>query len=255
MQKETIVFVHGAWHGKWCWDKYFRPAFIQRGYEVITFDLPGHDRPGKIPGMNRYRIRDYVMALEEIVSGLESAPVIIGHSMGGLVVQKFLERNTCKKVVLLASVPPFGVINSVLRYLKKPFAYPALLGFDLYKLVNSPTKSREAFFSPTLSENDLQEYTEQLCSESFLAFVDMIFPRIKMKYHRAIPLLVVGAKNDTIFLENEVRSTAQFYQAPLLLFEDMAHDMMLDVGQEKVSQAIMYWLEGSDEKGLDEISN
>ena len=76
-----------------------------------------------------------------------------------------------------------------------------------------------------------------------------------MQYHRAIPLLVVGAKNDTIFLEKEVRCTAQFYQAPLLLFENMAHDMMLDVGQEKVSRAIMDWLEGSDEKGLDAISN
>jgi len=54
LKKETIVFVHGAWHGKWCWDKYFAPEFSAKGYNVITFDLPGHDKPGKIKGINKF---------------------------------------------------------------------------------------------------------------------------------------------------------------------------------------------------------
>ena len=243
MAKETIVFVHGAWHGKWCWDKFFKPKLQNHGYDVVTFDLPGHDQPGKTPGINRLRITDYVKALEEQVQKLEKPPIIIGHSMGGLVVQKYLEKSSCKKAILLASVPPYGVIKTTLRFLKKPHAYPALLGFDLYQLVNSPAKSREAFFSEALSDEDVEEYTQQLCSESYLAFLNMLFPKIKMNHHLKIPILVIGAKNDTIFLEDEVRDTAKRYKARLMMFDDIAHDMMLDVNHEKVSTEIINWIE------------
>ena len=243
MPKETIVFVHGAWHGKWCWDKYFRPAFEKEGYEVVTFNLPGHDRPGKIKGINTYSLGDYVKALEEEVDKLDDLPVIIGHSMGGLVVQKYLEKHPAKKAVLVASIPPYGVIKTTLRFLKKPYAYPALLGFNLYGLVNSLEKSRDAFFSTRLSKEELIEYTDKLCSESYLAFVNMLLPRIKIKHHTKIPLLVIGAKEDTIFLENEVKDTAEKYEAELIMYDNIAHDMMLDVNQEKVSEGIMDWLE------------
>ena len=151
-------------------------------------------RPGKIKGINKLSISDYVKALEREVEKLDSPPIIIGHSMGGLVVQKFLEKNTCKKAVLVASVPPYGVIKTSLRFLKKPYAYPALLGLNLYGLVNTLDKSRDAFFSESLSQEKLKEYTDQLCSESYLAFLNMLLPRIKVNHHIKIPLLVVGAK-------------------------------------------------------------
>lgn len=243
MKKETIIFVHGAWHGKWCWDKYFRPTFLHHGYDVITFNLPGHESHGKVKGINKLRIGDYVRALEAEVQKLDDSCIIIGHSMGGLIVQKYLEQNSCKKAVLLASVPPYGVIKTTLRFLKKSHAYPALLGFNLYGLVDSLEKSRQAFFSQELSDAELKEYTDQLCSESYLAFLDMLLPRIKTNHHLKIPMLVIGGKNDTIFLESEVRHTARRYQADLIMVEDIAHDMMLDVHHEKVAQEIINWLE------------
>ncbi len=243
MKKETIVFVHGAWHGKWCWEKYFKPTFSSHGYDVVTFNLPGHDRSGKVKGINKLSIGDYVRALEKEVQKLDAPPIIIGHSMGGLIVQKFLEKNSCKKAVLLASVPQYGVIKTTLRFLKKPHAYPALLGFNLYGLVDSLEKSREAFFSKGLSDADLKEYTNQLCAESYLAFLNMLLPSIKINHHLNIPMLVIGGKKDTIFLESEVRDTAKHYQADLIIVDDIAHDMMLDVNHKKVSQEIIKWLE------------
>jgi len=242
-KKETVVFVHGAWHGKWCWDKYFKPTFLNHGYEVITFDLPGHEKPGKIKGINKYSIGDYVKALEKAVLKINALPILIGHSMGGLIVQKFLEKHTCKKAILIASVPPYGVIKTALRFLSKPHAYPALLGLNLFRLVNSLEKSREAFYSEDLSKEDLMEYTDKICSESFLAFVNMLYPRIKINHHLKIPMLVIGGKEDKIFFVNEVVDTAKFYKAELKIFDKMAHNMMLDVNQERVSQAIINWIE------------
>ncbi len=243
MKKETVIFVHGAWHGKWCWDKYFKPTFSNHGYNVITFNLPGHDKYGKIKGINKYKIADYVEALEKEVQKLDSSPIIIGHSMGGLIVQKFLEKNTCKKVILMASAPYYGVIKTTLRFLKKPYAYPALLGFDLYRLVNSLEKSRDSFFSKALSTEDLKEYSNKLCSESYLVFINMLYPRVKLNHHLKVPMFVIGAKDDTIFLVDEIEDNAKRYNAELKIFDNIAHDMMLDVNQEKVSKAIINWIE------------
>ena len=205
--------------------------------------MPGHDKFGKIKGINKFSIGDYVTALENEVQKLNSSPIIIGHSMGGLIVQKFLEKNACKKAVLIASVPPYGVIKTTLRFLRKPHAYPALLGLNLYGLVNSLDKSRDAFFSKELPSEELTEYTNKLCSESYLAFLNMLLPRIKVNHHLKIPMLVIGGKEDTIFLENEVKDTAKKYNAELKMFDNIAHDMMLDINHEKVSKEIISWIE------------
>lgn len=243
MKKETIIFVHGAWHGKWCWDKYFKPTFLNHGYDVITFNLPGHDKPGKIKGINKFSIGDYVKALEKEVQKLNTLPIIIGHSMGGFILQRFLEKNTCKKAVLMASLPPYGTIKTVLRFLGKSYTYPAVLGLNLYHLVNSLEKSRYAFFSEELSDEELVEYTDKLCSESYLAFLNLLLPKIKVNHHLKIPMLVIGAKEDKMVFEKEVEDTARKYNAELMMFDNIGHDMMLDVQHEKVSRAIINWIE------------
>ncbi len=86
-----LIFVHGAWHGAWCWDEHF-PAYISAGlgYECLAPSLRGH---GGSPGgarLNRARIADYVDDVAQVASTLDTPPVVIGHSMGGLVVQKYL---------------------------------------------------------------------------------------------------------------------------------------------------------------------
>lgn len=247
-KKETVIFVHGAWHGKWCWDKYFRKEFINNGFEVITFDLPGHNTAGKIKGINQYSIHDYVNALKEEVKKLKKAelPIIIAHSMGGLILQKYLEKNTCKKAIFLASVPPYGVINTTLKFSRKWYFYPSIIGLNLFGLVNTEKKAKEAFFSKNLPKEALEEYTSQLCSESFKAFLNMLLPRVKITNLSNIPILVLGAKNDTIFSINDNKKIAKKYKnATLIILDDIAHDMMLDTNHKIVSDQILTWLRKS----------
>jgi len=243
MKKETIVFVHGAWHGKWCWDKYFKETFSSKGYDVITFDLPGHSKSGKDRRINKFILGDYVRALEEVTSTLAEAPIIVGHSMGGLVLQKYLEKHSCKKAVLMASIPPYGCIQATLKFAKSSYFYTSLLGLNLYGLVDTEEKSQEAFFSEDLPDEELKEYTENLCSESFLAFLNMLVPRVSVNHNSNIPMLVIGAKQDTIFSEKDNEITARKFNADLIMLDNIAHDMMLDVNHEKTSDAIIEWLE------------
>jgi pimeloyl-ACP methyl ester carboxylesterase len=103
-----LLFVHGAWHGAWCWDEHFLGYFSQLGFSAHAVSLRGH---GESEGKERLRfarLSDFVEDLEQTVDALPATPVLIGHSMGGFVVQKYLERRRAPLAVLLASIPPGG---------------------------------------------------------------------------------------------------------------------------------------------------
>lgn len=244
--KGTIIFVHGAWHGKWCWEENFVPAFAAQGYKTITFDLPGHDKPGKIKGINKYTLGRYVQALRQQVEqhGEENA-IIIGHSMGGRVLQRYLKKYSCKKAVFLASVPHGGVLLTTLKFALKPYFYPSLFFLNLYGLVDTLEKSKHAFFSQDIPESKLHKYSSQLCSESFLAFLQMLLPICRTKHDTSIPICVVAAKQDAIFSIREQKSLAKKYKVQeenYIELDNIAHDMMLDVNHKQVSDAILNWL-------------
>ena len=62
-----LLFVHGAWHGAWCWDEYFLDYFARLGYECIAPSLRGHGGSPGVAKMNLYRIADYV---EDVVMSM-----------------------------------------------------------------------------------------------------------------------------------------------------------------------------------------
>src|SRR6266481_3595065 len=95
------VLVHGACHGAWCWDD-VAARLRAKGHRVITLDLPGHGRRTAEVG----RAGADTMALEGISRG-----IVVGHSMGGLVIPKAAElapARVAHLVFLAAVVVPDG---------------------------------------------------------------------------------------------------------------------------------------------------
>ena len=88
-----ILLVHGAWHGPWCWDG-FAQRLAGAGHDVRTVRLRGHDGS---PGRLWYRVSDYVRDVSEAVNRFPEPPVVVGHSLGGLVVAKYLERGRAEE--------------------------------------------------------------------------------------------------------------------------------------------------------------
>jgi pimeloyl-ACP methyl ester carboxylesterase len=103
----TFVLVHGAYHGAWCWYK-LRPELESRGHEVVTFDLPAHgidETPCAEASMDGYVDR-VCEALEEV-----DEPVLVGHSMAGMLITAAAERVPSKigtLVYLTAYLPGDG---------------------------------------------------------------------------------------------------------------------------------------------------
>ena len=103
--------IHGMTAGGWIWDKY-RQFFEQKGYACITPTMRHHDSDPKVsphPELGATSLRDYVNDLEAEIRKLPDKPVIMGHSMGGLITQILGSRGLGSTLVLLCPAPPAGI--------------------------------------------------------------------------------------------------------------------------------------------------
>ena len=239
-----LLFVHGAWHGAWCWDEHFLGHFAQQGFAAHALSLRGHGGSDGRSRLRWTRLAHYVADVAQVVGQLPQPPVIVGHSMGGAVVQKYLETHVAPAGVLLASMPPAGVLGATLRLARRHPIVVAKAGatLDLSALVATPQLVREVLFSSSLPEDEVRSYGERLQQESYLAFLDMLALDLPRPHRVTTPLLVLGAARDALFRLNEVEATAHAYRTQAVVFADMAHDMMLEAGWRTVADRIVAWL-------------
>jgi non-heme chloroperoxidase len=191
-------------------------------------------------------LADYVADVTRVVEGLERPPILVGHSMGGMVVQKYLERNTVPGAVLMASVPPGGLALPTLQlmlgdpWLMTQISFmqswnPAVLDFQAAK---------RAIFSNDLPDALLLKYAQHFQAESHRAIWDMTVADLPRRWRMSIPpLLVVGAENDVLFPPAMVRATALAYGVEAEIYPNMAHAMMLERRWQRVANRLIEWLE------------
>ena len=239
-----VLFVHGAWHGAWCWEEHFLPYFSEKGYDAYALDLRGHGESAGIESLPFTRITDYVDDVVGVIDALPAPPIIVGHSMGGLIVQKALEKRSLPAGILLAPVPKSGVLGTTLRIARRhPIAFlTANLKWSLYPIIGSPALTRDAFFSKDMPEADQNRYFENMQDESYLGFLDMLVATFSDPDAVNTPMLVLGAEADRVFITGEVHDTAKRYGTVAVMFESMAHDMMLEDGWRAVADRILEWI-------------
>jgi pimeloyl-ACP methyl ester carboxylesterase len=238
-----ILFVHGMWHAAWCWSEHFLPYFAQHGYVSHAVSLRGH---GASEGREQLRwtsLTNYIADVAQVAGQLPSPPVLVGHSMGGMVVQKYLESHQAPAAVLLASAPPQGLFPATLRVVfRHPLAFlKAVLTLSLFPVIGKPSLTRQAFFSADMPEEKLTAYFARMQDESFRAYVDMMILNRPQPERVKTPLLVLGAINDTLISAGEVEATARAYGTQAEFFPNMAHDMMLETGWQAVADRILSW--------------
>jgi pimeloyl-ACP methyl ester carboxylesterase len=251
--RPPILFVHGAWHGAWCWEDHFIPYFANRGWRVKAINLRAHGAGKSHRGLRWKRIADY---LEDVVAGaasLPEPPILVGHSMGGLIVQKYLEAHPAPAAVLLAPVPPTGVLAATVRFAARhplKFLKTNLL-LSLWPIVETPVLAREAFFTETMSDSEVRVLMSRLQDESYLAYLDMMFFDLpRPGTGKVPPMLVLGGGGDRLFTAGETTATAEAYRAELEIFPDLPHDLMLGPGWQSVAARIESWLPSALEVGI-----
>jgi pimeloyl-ACP methyl ester carboxylesterase len=240
-----VVFVHGAFTGAWCWNEHFLTYFADMGFETISFSLRGHGGSGGRDIRSLASIDDYVDDLETVVDTLGQKPILIGHSMGGYVVQKYLEKHTAHAAILMASVPPEGLLASNAMM---AFSQPDLfLQMFWLQAIGPHTLLRDrlgrAMLSSDVATDEGMIYFGRLETESHRALLDMAGANpVFLSPTDIPPMLVIGAKNDEIVPSEIVQHTATRYGADCILVDHIAHAMMLDARWQTAADAVLGWM-------------
>jgi pimeloyl-ACP methyl ester carboxylesterase len=102
---KTYVLVHGAWHGKWSWNK-VQTMLEAQGHKVVAVDLPSHgDDKTDIKNVN---LDAYINRIVETVNAQNQKVILVGHSMGGIAISGAAEKvgDKIESLVYLAAFLP-----------------------------------------------------------------------------------------------------------------------------------------------------
>lgn len=240
-----LLFVHGAFCGAWVWDEHFLPYFADNGYEVHALSLRGHGESERPAHVHRIHLVDYVDDLNEAVRRLDLTPVLVGHSLGGVVVQQWLKDHEAAGVVLMGSGPPHGMLPSSLgMLLYDPFL---VLQITLAQILGpraaSAEGTRRALFSDSLPADTVKRHFARGSAESLRVGFELAWPNFPgPTWNHEMPILVLGAESDFFVSPTMVKATAEVYGTTAEIFPDMAHAMMLEPGWQGVADRILRWL-------------
>ncbi len=250
--KDTIFMIHGMWNGGWCWENY-RRFFTDRGYDCLTPTLRFHDVDPKAPPhpeLGTTSLLDYAADLEDEVRKLDHQPIIMGHSMGGLLALILASRELASALVLLTPAPPRGIMvlrPSVVRgvwsclttwgFWRKPCRQT--YGEAVYSTMNllPPEEQKEAY-------DKLVYDSGRAASEIGFWFLDRSRASEVDAAKVTCPVLVIGGGQDHLMPASVVRKTARKYKAVATYREyaGHAHKIITEPGWQKVAEDIDDWL-------------
>ena len=153
----NFVLVHGAWHGAWCWEKVV-PGLQGLGHAVHALDLPGL---GEDPTpVQEVSLQGYVNKVVAVVNEIKQPVVLVGHSMGGMVITQVAERIP-QKIGTLIYLTAFSPRNgeSLLQYAQA----------DEGSLTAQNLQVNEAEGIISVPEDKLRECFYGLCSDEDVA--------------------------------------------------------------------------------------
>jgi non-heme chloroperoxidase len=241
--KTPLLFVHGAYVGAWCWEEHFLGWFAARGYATHAVSLRGHGASAGRKALDDFGLADYAEDVAAAAARLPQPPVLVGHSMGAMVVQKYLEKNKAPAAVLACPVPAYGLMPSSFRL---AWTQPALFA-GLNAVASggrtSPEVLAEALFAGRIEPSRLAACCERMQRESRRALLEMAGWSLPLLNGSGPPTLVLGAQKDSLISHGEAQGTAQLLGADYRLLAGLGHAVMLDEGWETAAQAIAAWLE------------
>jgi pimeloyl-ACP methyl ester carboxylesterase len=240
----TIVMTHGAFCAGWAFET-FREPFEARGWTVLAPDLPGHGAGGSVAGLS---MSDYARALAEFCRGLPERPVLLGHSMGGLVSQMAAREVKPRALVLLAPSPPWGVAGSSVEeaitafgvHLADPFWSSAMAPdrrlMRQHSLDRTPNPRRDAILAR------MQPESGRAIREVLNWWMDPFMTTSVGPGPLPSPSLLVAGQRDVVHPAATVRQAAERIGGAFQAMPGMSHWLIGEEGWEDVADVAMDWL-------------
>lgn len=239
-----VLFIHGAFAADWMWTETLMPFLAQAGYPCYAVSLRGHGGSYGRDHIDWHSIADYVEDVKLVADWLGTPPVLVGHSMGGFVAQKYLEHHEVPGVALICSVPPQGLIASQFHLLfQKPQLFMEINNIMAGDYTDA-NALREALFAGEVEETMLAAWLSRMQPESHRALWDMSMFNLPSLHamHRP-PMLVLGAEHDVLVPAFLVQSTAHSYGLPAHIFRNMGHAVSHEREWPLVGETLRDWLD------------
>jgi len=231
----TVLWVHGAFHGAWCWAHYLK-FFASRGVACAALDLPGHGglaQDADYLSVNVSRLAACVGAACEHIAG---PVIVVGHSMGALPVLLCASQRTVAAVVLLAPSPPANL--STAKALPgvapgKPVPLPDLDGIGL------------RFLGGLEPAQSSQVIAARLCPESPEVINDRYLLRVFIDPQKIqVPGLCVEAELDTgeRHPPGQDKAVADMFGFDYQMLPGQPHCMMYGPNWQAGAEAVLSWI-------------
>jgi non-heme chloroperoxidase len=243
--------IHGAFCGPWVFDS-FRLPFEAAGYEVHAPTLRFHEKgakPSRTLGMTS--LLDYANDLGKFIDTLESPPVLLGHSLGGLLAQMLAARGKARALVLLAPCPPWGVLPSTLFEIAS--AHTLLFAGDFW---NQPLKpeywvaaANSLDYLPPAERHKVFSHFVPESGRATFEIMHWAWDTRRAAHVPArdvtCPVLCLVGEHDKINPPSTVRRIAERYKGRVAYKEVLRHSHWLpgEPGWEKIADHSLQWLE------------
>ena len=254
MKTRHIVLIHGMFMTPLCWEKWI-DYYQAKGYPCITPAWPGREQPIETqrrkhpdPELGRLKLRDVVESMQAAITSLPEKPVLIGHSMGGLVVQLLLQRDLAAAGVAIDPAPPLGVLSMAWSFLRAnfpainpfvPVTRPVAMSFEQfqYAFVNTlPMDQQRAAYDRYVVPESRGVPTQLFTS---VARVDFKKPHA--------PLLITAGGKDHIIPASLNKTNYERYRSgnsvtDFKVFPGRDHYVIGEPGWQEVADFALSWL-------------
>jgi len=247
--KPPLLMIHGAFCGGWAFNA-FRKPFEAAGYDVATPNLKGHgpgDPPSAVVGVS---MSDYAREVAALIKAYPEPPVVIGHSIGGLVSMMAAAKAPVAGLALLAPSPPWGIVGGTMEEAGSAMALYALGPFWAQAI--EPDRFVAKLYSLDRMEPEAGRLVARaMRPESGRAMFETLnwwldpFMTTRVTPNRiSAPVFVAAGERDLIHPAVTVRQTATLLGVEARVFPRMSHWLIGEQGWEDVAAACLGWLEG-----------
>ena len=237
-QHRPVLLVHGYFATAAVFREWL-PFFAQRGIPTYAVNLRG--REGSRPGIDlgKTSISDFVDDVAAVAMHLDR-PIVVGHSMGGLLVQCLAERGLAHAAALITPAPPRGISVLSPALIARQLKYlPAILRS---RVVRPSARDLNTLVLNHVPGDQRPGVLRELVPDSGRAGRDMSITGVPVEARRVrCPVFVVGADDDHFIPPPVVRRVASRYGAPIQTMVGRGHMLVLEPGWKAVADVVARW--------------